>query len=163
MDRSSGSSRFLWKGVIEAYRRFFPVAEKTPIITLHERNTPLIRAVNLQKTLYIDLDIYFKFDGMNPTVSFKDRPMTPARSKAMEQGTGAVMCACTGNASASAASPAFVIKKYRAGILPKGKTLVCTLTGNGLKDPDTVFKVSGEAVKVKSDFVDVRKMIEKIL
>ncbi len=357
-----GGKKYPWRGIIEAYRSFFPVTEKTPVITLNEGNTPLIRAVNLQRKLGIDLDIYFKFDGLNPTGSFKDRGMTMALSKAVEEGSKAVICASTGNTSASAAafasragikaivvipegkialgklaqalvhgssvlqiegnfdealkvvkavvaeypitlvnsinpvriegqkSAAFevcdqlggapdyhalpvgnagnitaywkgykeyqshglikalpkmfgfqaagaapivlghpvekpetiatairignpaswqsavaardesgglidsvtdeeileayklvaasegvfcepasaasiagVIKKYKQGAFEKGKTVVCTLTGNGLKDPDTVFKVSEEAIKIKGDFDSVRKVIEKIL
>jgi threonine synthase len=353
---------FPWRGIITAFRRFLPVTDATPVVTLNEGNTPLIRAVNLQKKLGIDLDIYFKFDGANPTGSFKDRGMTMAISKAVEAGSRAVICASTGNTSAaaaayaaragitciviipegkialgklaqalvhdaavlqlegnfdealnivktvvndypitlvnsinpfriegqksaayetcdqlggapmyhalpvgnagnitaywkgyneyyreglirslpkmigfqaagaapivlghpvanpetiatairignpaswkmaeaardesgglidmvtdeeilgaykaiastegvfcepaSAASLAGVIKKYKAGYFPKGATVVCTLTGNGLKDPDTVFKVVGETIKVKSDYATVRTVIEKVL
>jgi threonine synthase len=110
-----------WKGIIEEYREFYQVTEKTPIVTLLEGNTPLIKAVNLCKYLNIDLNLYFKFDGANPTGSFKDRGMTFALSKAVEEGSKAVICASTGNTSASAAAYA-----ARAGIksivvIPEGK------------------------------------------
>jgi len=110
-----------WQGLINAYRSFFPVTDKTPVITLNEGNTPLIRAVNLGKKAGLELDLYFKFDGANPTGSFKDRGMTLALSKAVENGAEAVICASTGNTSAAAAAYA-----ARAGIkaivlIPKGK------------------------------------------
>ncbi|MGE5238917.1 MAG: threonine synthase [Chloroflexota bacterium] len=110
-----------WKGIIEAYRQFFPVSENGPVVTLLEGNTPLVRAANLQKKAGIDLEIFLKFDGANPTGSFKDRGMTLALSKAVESGARAVICASTGNTSASAAAYA-----ARAGIkaivlIPEGK------------------------------------------
>lgn len=120
IDRCS-SSKTAWRGIIEEYRQFFPVTEKTPIVSLQEGNTPLVRAVNLAGRLDLDLNIYFKFDGSNPTGSFKDRGMTLALSKAAESGSKAVICASTGNTSASAAAYA-----ARAGIkaivvIPEGK------------------------------------------
>lgn len=114
-------SRILWKGIIEEYREFFPVTDRTPVVSLLEGNTPLVKAVNLPRRLNIDLDIYLKFEGANPTGSFKDRGMTLALSKAVESGSKAVICASTGNTSASAAAYA-----SRAGIkaivvIPEGK------------------------------------------
>lgn len=110
-----------WKGLINHYRPFLPVNEKTPVITLNEGNTPLIPSVNLCKKIGFNGNIYFKFDGANPTGSFKDRGMTMAISKAVENGARAVICASTGNTSASAAAFA-----ARAGIkaivlIPDGK------------------------------------------
>ncbi len=109
----------MYKGVINTYRDYLPVSEATPVVSLLEGNTPLIRAENLSDELGIDL--YFKYEGLNPTGSFKDRGMTLAVSKALEQGSKAVICASTGNTSASAAAYA-----ARAGIkcfvlLPEGK------------------------------------------
>jgi len=110
-----------WKGIIKEYYEFFPVTEKTPVVTLLEGNTPLIRVNNLTKALNMDLELYLKFDGANPTGSFKDRGMTLAISKALEEGSRAVICASTGNTSASASAYA-----ARAGIkaivlIPEGK------------------------------------------
>src|SRR5262249_48685894 len=93
-----------WRGVIQEYRKFLPVSEHTPIVTLGEGNTPLIRATRLAKTIAPGIDLYLKFEGANPTGSFKDRGMTVAISKAVEAGAQAVMCASTGNTSASAAA-----------------------------------------------------------
>lgn len=91
-------------GVIDRYGKYLPVSDKTPVITLEEGNTPLIKAENLPSEIGIDSEIFFKFEGMNPTGSFKDRGMTVAVSKAKENGAKAVMCASTGNTSASAAA-----------------------------------------------------------
>jgi threonine synthase len=98
-----------WRGVIDAYRSFLPVSGQTPVVTLYEGNTLLLPAPRLAKQFGVD--IYLKFEGQNPTGSFKDRGMTVAVSKAVESGSQAIMCASTGNTSASAAAYA-----ARAGI-----------------------------------------------
>ena len=93
-----------YNGLINTFREYLPVSDKTPVITLNEGNTPLIKAENLAKKIGIDAEIYLKFDGCNPTGSFKDRGMTMAVSKAKEEGSEAIICASTGNTSASAAA-----------------------------------------------------------
>ncbi len=93
----------MWKGLIEEYRKFLPVTGKTPVITLHEGNTPLIHARHISSLIGKDVEVYLKYEGLNPTGSFKDRGMTMAISKAVEEGSKVVMCASTGNTSASAA------------------------------------------------------------
>jgi threonine synthase len=93
-----------WPGVIEAYREFLPVSERTPIITLREGDTPLLPAPALQERIGLPIPLYLKYEGANPTGSFKDRGMTMAVSKAVEEGQRAVMCASTGNTAASAAA-----------------------------------------------------------
>ena len=110
----------IWQGVINHYKEFLPVTDKTPVITLNEGNTPLIYACNLSGIIGGGAKVYLKFEGLNPTGSFKDRGMTAAVSKAIENGSKAIMCASTGNTSASAAAYA-----ARAGIkcivlIPKG-------------------------------------------
>ena len=100
-----------WPGIIERYREFLPVSAKTPVVTLLEGNTPLVPAPRLAETTDPSLKIYLKCEGFNPTGSFKDRGMTMAISKALEAGSRAVICASTGNTSASAAAFA-----ARAGI-----------------------------------------------
>lgn len=112
-------SNHIYRGVIERYREFLPVSEKTPVVTLLEGNTPLIFAEYLSKK--VGVNVYLKYEGLNPTASFKDRGMTVAISKALEEGARAVMCASTGNTSASAACYA-----AKAGIkcfvlIPEGK------------------------------------------
>ena len=89
-----------WPGVIERYRRYLPVNDKTPIVTLLEGNTPLVPAPRLAEATDPSLSIYLKCEGFNPTGSFKDRGMTMAMSKAVEAGSRAVICASTGNTSA---------------------------------------------------------------
>ena len=93
-----------YQGLINKYREYLPVSDKTPVITLNEGNTPLIKCANLAKKIGVDAEIYLKFEGCNPTGSFKDRGMTMAVSKAKEAGSEAIICASTGNTSASAAA-----------------------------------------------------------
>src|SRR3990172_5691440 len=93
-----------WKGVINRYREFLPVTDRTPVVTLNEGNTPLIPATRLQAALGIEAEVYLKCEGLNPTGSFKDRGMTLAVRKAVEEGARAVICASTGNPSASASA-----------------------------------------------------------
>jgi threonine synthase len=97
-------SRPEWPGVIEAYREFLPVSPSTPVVTLLEGNTPLLPAPNLQERIGLPIPLYLKYEGANPTGSFKDRGMTMAVSKALEEGHRAVICASTGNTAASAAA-----------------------------------------------------------
>lgn len=109
-----------WRGLINEFREFLPVSDKTPVITLNEGNTPLIHAKALSEEIGEGINVYLKYEGLNPTGSFKDRGMTMAISKAVEEGAKAVMCASTGNTSASAAA-----YSARAGIkcvvlIPKG-------------------------------------------
>lgn len=93
-----------WPGLIEAYRPYLPVTENTPVITLLEGNTPLIPVPAISQMVGKGVRVLVKFDGLNPTGSFKDRGMTLALSKAKESGAEAVICASTGNTSASAAA-----------------------------------------------------------
>ena len=93
-----------WRGVIEEFRKFLPVTEQTPVVTLCEGNTPLIRANRLARRICPHVELYLKVEGANPTGSFKDRGMTLAVSKALEKKARAVMCASTGNTSAAAAA-----------------------------------------------------------
>ncbi|MBF0518259.1 MAG: threonine synthase [Nitrospirae bacterium] len=114
-------AKLQWNGLIEKYREYLPVTEKTPVITLNEGNTPLIPARNLCKKIGLKANLYFKFDGLNPTGSFKDRGMTVAISKAVEEGCRAVICASTGNTSASAAAFAARAGISAIVIIPEGK------------------------------------------
>ncbi len=110
-----------YTGLIDRYRDRLPVSDDTRIISLGEGNTPLIRLHNIPKLLGKQVDIYVKYEGLNPTGSFKDRGMTMAVTKAVEAGSKAIICASTGNTSAAAAAYA-----ARAGItafvlIPDGK------------------------------------------
>ena len=93
-----------YTGLINKYRDHLPVSDDTRIISLGEGNTPLIRLKNIPKLIGKDVDIYVKYEGLNPTGSFKDRGMTMAVTKAVEEGSQAVICASTGNISAAAAA-----------------------------------------------------------
>lgn len=109
------------EGIIHRYREYLPVTGKTPVISLMEGDTPFIQAVGVSRDILRGLNLYFKFEGANPTGSFKDRGMAMAISKSLENGTRAVICASTGNTSAAAAAYA-----ARAGIkcivlIPEGK------------------------------------------
>ncbi|MFC9777698.1 threonine synthase [Paenibacillus chitinolyticus] len=91
-----------YMGLLHQYKSYLPITKKTPLLTLHEGNTPLIRAEKLSEEL--GLDLYVKYEGLNPTGSFKDRGMVMAVAKAMEEGSSTIMCASTGNTSAAAAA-----------------------------------------------------------
>jgi threonine synthase len=110
-----------WKGVIDRYARYLPVSELTPVVTLHEGNTPLIPAPNFVRAIGGDFHLWLKYEAMNPTCSFKDRGMTLAVSKAKERGAQLVICASTGNTSASAAAYAARAGLKCVVILPYGK------------------------------------------
>jgi threonine synthase len=107
-----------WKGVIEQYRSFLPVSDMTPVVTLLEGGTPLVPAPNLSGR--VGARVFLKVEGANPTGSFKDRGMTVAISKAVEEGAKAVVCASTGNTSASAAAYAARAGVTCAVLIPDG-------------------------------------------
>ncbi|MGD0290060.1 MAG: threonine synthase [Candidatus Binataceae bacterium] len=109
-----------WPGLIEHYRRFLPVTDKTPVVTLNEGNTPLIESPVLAERVGRGVKVYLKFEGANPTGSFKDRGMTVAMSKALGEGVRAVICASTGNTSASAAAYAGRAGLQAYVLIPKG-------------------------------------------
>jgi threonine synthase len=117
--KSKKAGAHQWRGVIEEYRDRLPVSAKTPAVTLHEGGTPLIYACYLSELL--ENEVWLKFEGTNPTGSFKDRGMTMAISKAAEDGAKAVICASTGNTSASAAAYATKAGMISAVLIPAGK------------------------------------------
>jgi threonine synthase len=102
-----------WPGLIETYRQYLPVTADTPVVTLNEGNTPLIPVPSIAAEIGRQVQVFVKYDGLNPTGSFKDRGMTMAVSKAKEAGAQAVICASTGNTSAAAAAYA-----SRGGLKP---------------------------------------------
>src|SRR5437773_5374413 len=109
------------RGVIEAYREFLPVSPSTPIVSLVEGNTPLVPTPKLSARVGRGCEVFVKNEGVNPTGSFKDRGMTVAVSKAMERGAKALICASTGNTSASAAAYAARAAIPCIVVLPAGK------------------------------------------
>ena len=115
----SKKGKHQWRGVIEEYRSWLPVSDQTPVISLCEGGTPLVHAGYLSKLL--GNDVWLKVEGANPTGSFKDRGMTMAISKAAEEGAKAVICASTGNTSASAAAYASKAGMRPVVLVPQGK------------------------------------------
>ncbi len=143
-----------WPGLIEHYRKFLPVSEKTPVITLGEGNTPLIYAGNLSKET--GLKIFLKYEGLNPTGSFKDRGMTMAISRAVEEGSTAVMCASTGNTSASAAAYSAKAGMDCLVLIPGGKIALGKLS-QALMHGAKVLSVSGnfdQALQIVRDLTE---------
>lgn len=129
-----------YQGIIETYRKFLPVTEDTPVITFYEGNTPLIFAKRLSELT--NCQVYLKYEGANPTGSFKDRGMCLAISKAAEKKLKAVVCASTGNTSASAAAYAAKAGLDCVVIIPKGKIALGKLA-QALIYGAKVFEVDG--------------------
>jgi threonine synthase len=120
-DASPAQARLTrWPGLIEHYRRFLPVTAATPVVTLNEGNTPLIESPALADRIGQNIKVYLKFEGANPTGSFKDRGMTVAVSKALGEGVRKVICASTGNTAASAAAYAARAGLQAYVLIPKG-------------------------------------------
>lgn len=143
-----------YKGLINKYREYLPVDEFTPIVTLNEGNTPLIKADNLARKLELDADIYLKFEGSNPTGSFKDRGMTMAVTKAKEAGSNAIICASTGNTSASAAAYG-----ARAGL----KTYVLIPDGYiALGKLSQAMMYGAEIIAIQGNFDQALEVVRKI-
>jgi threonine synthase len=110
----------MWQGVIKEFAEFLPIAPDQEPVTLLEGNTPLIKSKNLAAKLKLPCELYFKYEGTNPTGSFKDRGMTVAVTKAIEQGSRAIVCASTGNTAASAAAYAARVGIPCVIVLPHG-------------------------------------------
>lgn len=143
-----------YKGLIDRYRDYLPVDEFTPIVTLNEGNTPLIKADNLARKLELDAEIYLKFEGSNPTGSFKDRGMTMAVTKAKEAGSNAIICASTGNTSASAAAYG-----ARAGL----KTYVLIPDGYiALGKLSQAMMYGAEIIAIQGNFDQALEVVRKI-
>ena len=136
----AGDTGRQWRGIIEEYRDRLPVSEATPVVTMREGGTPLIHSNALSERT--GCDVWLKFEGANPTGSFKDRGMTLAISKACEAGAKAVICASTGNTSASAAAYAAKAGLVCGVLIPKGKIALGKLA-QALVHGATVLQVDG--------------------
>ena len=141
-----------WRGVIHKYKDFLPVTNATPIVSLDEGNTPLLHSRYLSEI--IGLDVYLKYEGMNPTGSFKDRGMTVAISKAKEKGTTAVMCASTGNTSASAAAFASRCGLKCIVIIPEGNIALGKLAQAMIHN--------AQVIAIKGNFDDALNLVKEI-
>jgi threonine synthase len=144
-----------WQGLINQYRDFLPVTGKTPVITLNEGNTPLIRSSHIHKIIKEDIGLYFKFEGSNPTGSFKDRGMTLAISKAAEINARAVICASTGNTSASASAYSARANISSIVLIPEGKIAKGKLA-QAMIHGSMVLQIDG-------NFDDALKMVKDIV
>jgi threonine synthase len=142
------------RGVIESYREFLPVSASTPIVSLGEGNTPLIYCPQLSKRVGRGCEVFVKNEGVNPTGSFKDRGMTVAVSKAMEHGTKALICASTGNTSASAAAYAARAEILCIVILPAGKIATGKLV--------QAFAYGAKIVAIDGNFDDALRIVREL-
>lgn len=140
------------RGLIEKYKKHLPVTDKTPIISLQEGATPLLRAERLSKHLGLDAEIYLKVEGLNPTGSFKDRGMTMAVSKAVEDGSPAVICASTGNTAASAAAYAAKAGIRCAVLLPENAIALGKLA--------QAITYGAQVIGVKGNFDDALELVK---
>jgi threonine synthase len=143
-----------YKGLIERYRKYLPVSDNTPVVSLLEGNTPLIPAPRISEALGKNIKVYLKYEGLNPTGSFKDRGMTMAISKAKEEGVRAVICASTGNTSASAAA-----YSARAGltcvvIIPAGNIALGKLAQSMIH--------GARVVAIKGNFDDALRLVREL-
>jgi len=143
-----------WEGVIRHYFDYLPVTERTPVVTLLEGNTPLIFARNISARLGKNIRIYLKYEGLNPTASFKDRGMTVAVSCALERGAKAIMCASTGNTSASAAAYAAVSGLECIVVIPEGAIALGKLSQALLH--------GAKVVAIKGNFDDALGVVREI-
>jgi threonine synthase len=143
-----------YQGVIERYRQYLPVTRDTPIITLQEGNTPLILSKSLGKIVGKDAQVYLKYEGVNPTGSFKDRGMTVAVSKAKEEGAESVMCASTGNTSASAAAYAACAKMQCIVLIPEGAIALGKLAQAMIH--------GARVIAINGNFDDCLKLVRRI-
>lgn len=143
-----------WLGLIEAYRSYLPVSETTPIVTLLEGNTPLIPVPAIAKYIGRNVKVYVKYDGLNPTGSFKDRGMTMAISKAKEAGAKAVICASTGNTSAAAAAYARRAGMRAFVVIPDGYVALGKLA--------QALLYGAEVIAIKGNFDDALTIVRKL-
>lgn len=144
----------MWRGLLEEFRDYLPISSSTPIVTLNEGNTPLIKLENLSKKFNIDAEWYVKYEGLNPTGSFKDRGMTMAVSKAKEEGAKIVMCASTGNTSAAAAAYAAKGGLSSCVIIPEGKIALGKLS--------QAMMHGAMVLQIKGNFDDALEMVKEI-
>lgn len=141
-------------GVIDNYFSYLPVKDRKNIISLNEGNTPLIRARNIEELLDMKAEIYLKYEGLNPTGSFKDRGMTVAVSKAVEDGASAVICASTGNTSASAAAYAAKACLKCVVLIPEGAIAMGKLA--------QAIAYGAKVIAIRGNFDDALKMVREL-
>jgi threonine synthase len=142
-----------YQGIIDRYRAFLPIAKDDSIITLYEGNTPLHESLNLRNAINPELNIFLKFEGLNPTGSFKDRGMTMAVTQAYNAGSRKIICASTGNTSASAAAYAANCGMEAYVLIPDGKIALGKMS-QGMRYGAKVIQIKGnfdEALQIVRD------------
>ncbi len=142
----------MYQGLIHRYKNFLDLPEHTKIISLNEGNTPLISMPHLSKEL--GCEIFIKFEGLNPTGSFKDRGMTSAISEAVGRGAKTVICASTGNTAASAAAYAARAGLRSIVLIPEGKVAVGKLAG--------AIAYGAEVIQIQGSFDDALSLVVEI-
>lgn len=143
-----------YRGVIETYRKFLPVTAETKIVTLQEGNTPLIHVPRFVREIGGEFDLYLKYEGLNPTGSFKDRGMTMAMTMAYTRGAEIVICASTGNTSAAAAAYAARVGLRCVVLLPAGKIAMGKLA--------QALIYGAEVIAVRGNFDDALKIVREL-
>lgn len=141
-----------WQGLVQEFKEYLPVNEETPQITLNEGSTPLIYCEKLSEKL--DIELYVKYEGANPTGSFKDRGMVMAVTKAKEQGKKIVICASTGNTSASAAAYAARAGLKAIVVIPEGKIALGKLS--------QAVMYGAEIVSIEGNFDEALEIVKEI-
>lgn len=141
-----------WNGLLQEYKEYLPITEETPMLTLNEGNTPLIKLENLSKEWGVEL--YVKTEGTNPTGSFKDRGMVMAVAKAKEEGSDTVICASTGNTSAAAAAYAARAGMKCIVVIPDGKIAMGKLA--------QAVMYGAEIIAIEGNFDEALKMVRQI-
>ena len=143
-----------WQGVIREFREFLPVKRDDSIVTLLEGNTPLIPSSRIKREVLPGVELYFKYEGVNPTGSFKDRGMTVAISMAKEGGSQAVICASTGNTSASAAAYASRAGMKAYVLIPEGKIALGKLS--------QAMAHGAEVIQIEGNFDEALQLVREI-
>jgi len=143
-----------YQGIIDRYRAFLPIAKDDSIITLYEGNTPLHESMNLRNAINPELNIYLKFEGLNPTGSFKDRGMTMAVTQAYNAGSRKIICASTGNTSASAAAYAANCGMQAYVLIPDGKIALGKMSQG--------IRYGAKVIQIRGNFDDALQIVRDV-
>jgi len=143
-----------YQGIIDRYRAFLPIGKDDSIITLYEGNTPLHESLNLRNAINPELNIYLKFEGLNPTGSFKDRGMTMAVTQAYNAGSRKIICASTGNTSASAAAYAANCGMEAYVLIPDGKIALGKMSQG--------MRYGAKVIQIKGNFDDALQIVRDV-
>ncbi|MDQ6992844.1 MAG: threonine synthase [Mariprofundus sp.] len=143
-----------YEGIINRYRAFLPIADNDSVITLYEGNTPLHESMNMRNAINPELNIFLKFEGLNPTGSFKDRGMTMAVTQAYNAGSRKIICASTGNTSASAAAYAANSGMEAYVLIPDGKIALGKMSQG--------MRYGAKVIQIRGNFDDALELVRTI-